>query len=396
MEEKLFYLPMIPNIPYIFRRWNDLITQWAQHQLGVMIICLSLFAGFSILYFPNVIQKRMDNSWTSNDKYMIDFVNRKIEHPLVAMVDKDSREHYAKRELRITPYLIGKVFHLNAIRLFYLQVLLLPFFLFLFFNLIRKLTGGDAPMAFWTTACILFTYVGHSFVYDTLFYDSYAFVFLLIACYYYDRIWSVVALILAFFVDERSLFPALNLPLLFLFQSGISQGKWSEVIRDFLWKNKATQYLLLSYILYAFIRFYLYIYFHLETPMGKQAGVQLGFAFLHGYKLPYALFSALKWAIILPVIALGYFVKQGIWTTTWFYFSTYLASFIAATAVDDVTRSLTFCFPIIFVLFQIIHRLKEHENARVLISLLFLANILTPTYTLLMHLERISPFNWIY
>lgn len=387
---------MIPNIPNIFRRWNDIISQWAQHQLGVFLICLALFAGFSILYFPKVIQKRMDNSWTSNDKYMIDFVNRKIEHPLVAMLGNDSREHYAKRELRITPYLIGKVFHLNAIRLFYLQVLLLPFFLFLFFNLVRRLSGGDAPIAFWSTACILFTYVGHSFVYDTLFYDSYAFVFLLIAFYYYDRVWSVLALVLAFFVDERSLFPALNISLLYLFQTGIPLGKWSVILKDFLWKNKGTHYLLFSYFLYAIVRYYLYSNYHLNTPVGKHAGVQLGFAFLHGYKLPYALFSALKWAIILPLIAMVYFVKHRIWTVACFYFGTYLASFLAATAVDDVTRSLTFCFPIIFVLFLLIHRLKEQENARILICLLFLANFLTPTYTLLMHLERISPLNWIF
>lgn len=387
---------MIPHIPTIFRRWNELISQWAQHQLGVLIICLCLFAGFSLLYFPKVIEKRMYNSWTSNDKYLIEFVNSKIEHPLVAMVGKDSKEHFAKRELRITPYVIGKVFHLNAIRLFYLQVLLLPFFLFLLFNLVRKLAGGDAPMAFWATACMLFTYVGHSFVYDTLFYDSYAFVFLLVACFYYDRVWSILALILAFFVDERSLFPALNLPLLFLFQTGIPQGKWTHVIRDFLLKNRATHYLLISYSLYALIRFYLYTNFHLETPIGKQAGVQLGFAFLHGFKLPYALFSALKWAIFLPIFVFAYFIKHRIWTSAWLYFGIYLASFIAATAVDDVTRSLTFCFPIILVFFQIIHHVKEHESARVLIFLLFLANFFTPTYTLIMHLERISPFNWIY
>ncbi|MFL0162828.1 hypothetical protein [Aquirufa salirivi] len=387
---------MIPKVSSIFRRWNELISQWSQHQLGVMLICLALFTGFSLLYFPKVIQKRLDNSWTSNEKYMIDFINRKIEHPLVAMVGKDSREHFAKRELRITPYLIGKAFHLNAIRLFYLQVLLLPLFLFLFFNLIRKLAGGDAPLAFWATASILFTYVGHSFVYDTLFYDSYAYLFLLIACYYYDRIWSVLALILAFFVDERSLFPALNLPLLFLFQSGIPSGKWSDVIHDFLWKNRATHYLLISLTLFVIIRYYLYTSFQLETPVGKHAGVQLGFAFLHGYKLPNALFSALKWDIILPIIAFAYLVKQRIWASVWLYFGTYLASLIAATAVDDVTRSLTFCFPIVFVCFQIIHHLKEQESARIFLSLIFLANFLTPTYTLLMHLERITPLSWIY
>ncbi|MHA8054118.1 hypothetical protein [Aquirufa sp. Wall-65K1] len=387
---------MIPNLSNIFRQWNDLISKWSQHQLGVVIICLSLFVGFSALYFPKVFHKRINNSWTSNEKYMIDFVNRKIEHPFLAAVGNNSREHYSKRELRVTPYFIGKIFHLNAIRLFYLQVFLLSFFLFGFFNLIRKLTHGDAPLAFWSTACILFTYVGHSFVYDTLFYDSYAFCFLLVACYFYDRLWSVLALLLAFFVDERSLFPALNLVLLYLFHSGIPQGKWSELLRDFIWKNKGAQYLLLSYVLYALIRYYLYVTFQLETPIGKQAGVQLGFAFLHGYKLPYALFSSLKWAIILPIMGLIYFIKQRKWTVAWFYFGTYLLSFMAATAVDDVTRSLTFCFPILFVLFPIIFRLKEAENARVFMCLLFLANFLTPTYTLLMHLERISPFNWIF
>ncbi|RXK47123.1 hypothetical protein [Aquirufa rosea] len=387
---------MIPNIPHLIRQLNDLIARLTHNQKGVIVVCFALFIGFSILYFPQVFQKKIHTSWTNNERFMIDFVNRKIEHPFTPIIIQNSREHYAKREVRIAPYVIGKVFHLNAIRLFYLQVFLLPFFLVMFFNLVKKLSNGDSPLAFWATVCILFTYVGHSFVYDTLFYDSFAYVFLLIACLYYDRKWSIIPLVFAFFVDERSLFPALIFPLLYLFKSELYSGNVRSILNDFLWKNKSTHSLLLSYSLYIIIRYYLYKQFQLETPVGQQAAVQIGFAFLHGYKLPYALFSALKWANLLLLLTLIYLVKKKMWTVALYYFGIFLACFLVATAVDDVTRSLTYCFPLVFLFFQIIQYSKEQVMAVYLLGLIFLANFLTPTYTLLMHLLRISPLDWLF
>ena len=73
------------------------------------------------IYFPESVFKKLNKSFSQNEIFIQDFVNHKIDYPLEATKNKDEGDHFMKRELRISPYLVGKIFHLNAVKLFYLQ-----------------------------------------------------------------------------------------------------------------------------------------------------------------------------------------------------------------------------------------------------------------------------------
>ena len=79
---------------------------------------------FSSIYFPESVFKKLNKSFSQNEIFIQDFVNHKIDFPLEATKNKDEGDHFMKRELRISPYLLGKILHLNAVKLFYLQQVL--------------------------------------------------------------------------------------------------------------------------------------------------------------------------------------------------------------------------------------------------------------------------------
>jgi hypothetical protein len=70
--------------------------------------------------------------------------------------------------------------------------------------------------------------------------------------------------------------------------------------------------------------------------------------------------------------------------------------FIISTAVEDVTRSLAFGFPLLMIYFQLLSKERESQNnQRLFVAMIALVNMLLPTYTLLLHLYQVDAFGWI-
>jgi hypothetical protein len=298
----------------------------------------------------------------------------------------------------LTPYIIGKVLQIEAIKLFYIQALFLfPLFIFLSLKTLFQLTK-DNVIAFWGTIALLFTYVGNSFNYDTFFYDSYAYLGLL-AAFYFRNHWSMIPILLiTYFVDERSVVPS---TIIFIANNlSLENLEGNTTIRHQLlnatFRNKIFWKIAVTILVYCLIRVILYINYDLKTPIGTDSGVKLLVVLKHKFKVPMAIFAALKLNYILIFLACTQLVKSKKWVLATSYVIILLIIFIISTAVEDVTRSLAFGFPLILIYYQLLNNAAEEKNSsRLFISVIALINMLLPTYTLLLHLFQVRAFNWI-
>jgi len=388
---------MIPNLSNFISRFNQYIQHLTSTNLGTLILSITLYLLFSSIYFPESVFKKLNKSFSQNEIFIQDFVNHKIDYPLEATKNKDEGDHFMKRELRISPYLLGKIFHINAVKLFYLQSLSLIAFIWFFFSTVKKLMQKDASIAFWSVLAMLFTYVGHSFNYDTLFYDSFAYLGLMLSIYFYDKKISIPILIFSFFVDERAVIPSLVLPIYFILNNhefSKIPTRFREVSRLLISKNKSFYYVAISVSAYIMIRTILYVQFDLKTPVGSNSGVSIGFALRHGMNMVYAIYYALKIFLIFPMLAIcALAVKKHYWLAI-SLFLIFVACLLVSTSVEDVTRSMSFSFILIFITFKLAYEFKETRALKHLLYLMFIIHLITPTYTLLLHLIPMEPWRW--
>jgi hypothetical protein len=388
---------MIPHLSILVSRFNQYIQNLTSTNLGTLILSLTIYLLFSSIYFPESLFKKLNKSFSQNEIFIQDFVNHKIDHPLEATKNKDEGDHFMKRELRISPYLVGKIFHLNAVKLFYLQSLSLIAFIWFFFSTIKKLTHNDASVAFWSVLAILFTYVGNSFNFDTLFYDSFAYLGLMLSIYFYDKKISILFLIFSFFVDERAVIPSLILPIYYIlnnYEFSKIPTKIGKVLRLLIFKNKSFYYVAASINAYFLIRTILYVQFDLKTPVGSNSGVSIGFALRHGMNMIYAIYYALKIFLIFPMLAIyALAVNKHHWLAI-SLFLIFFACLLISTSVDDVTRSMSFSFILIFIAFKLAYEFKETKPLRHILYLMFIVHLITPTYTLLLSLIPMEPWRW--
>ncbi len=389
---------MIPNLSNLIFRFNQSIQHLTSTNYGTLILSITIYLLFSSIYFPESVFKKLNKSFSQNEIFIQDFVNHKIDYPLEVTKNKVEWDHFMKRDLRISPYLVGRVFHLNAVKLFYLQSLLLMAFIWLFFSTIKKLMHNDASIAFWSVLAILFTYVGNSFNYDTLFYDSFAYLGLMLSIYFYNKKISILILVFSFFVDERAVIPSLMLPIYFiLIEHEFSKipNKFGEVLRLLIFKNKSFYYVAISVSAYVMTRTILFFQFDLKTPVGSNSGVTIGFALRHGVNMIYAIYFALKVYLIFPMLAIyAMAVKKHYWLAI-ALFLIFAACLLVSTSVEDVTRSMSFSFILIFITFKLVYEFREIRPFRYLIYLIFIIHSITPTYTLLVNLLQIEPWRWV-
>ena len=388
---------MIPNLSNFISRFNQYIQHLTSSNLGTFILSLFIYLIFSSIYFPESVFKKLNKSFSQNEIFIQDFVNHKIDHPLEATKNKDEGDHFMKRELRISPYLVGKIFHLNALKLFYLQSLSLIAFIWIFFNTVKKLMHNDASIAFWSVLAMLFTYVGHSFNYDTLFYDSFAYLGLMLSIYFYDKKVSVLFLVFSFFVDERAVIPSLVMPIYFIlnkYEFSKIPTRFIDILRLLTFKNKSFYFVALSLSVYVIIRTILYLQFNLKTPVGSNSGVSIGFALRHGANMIYAIYYAQKIFLIFPILAICTLTVKKHYCLAISLFLIFTACLIVSTSVDDVTRSMSFSFILIFITFKLAAEFNEVSPLRHILYLMFIIHLITPTYTLLLNLIPMVPWQW--
>lgn len=362
-------------------------------------VTVTLVLLFNIIYFPEPVRKNLTSQWTSQDIVMQQFLNTKIKAPFEPYLGSASNDHYAKRELRITPYLVGYFLRADAAKLFYLQVVSLFIFVFLSLRVVTDL-AKDYVTGILGTVALLFCYVGNSFNFDTLFLDSYAYLGLLAALYFRENIFSSLILLITFFVDERAVLMSAIMPLVsWLHQQrflGTPEVGWSQQLKVMLLRNQTTWFVLLALASYLALRLFSFMYLDLKTPVGQENGVHFGLALSYGDRVPPALWSALKMNLLLIISAIIVLMQSRQYLAVIWTIGIFFAGLTIAIAVEDVTRSLAYVFPVVFVAYAAMKQAGEQKQVRQVLLILAVINILTPTYTLILDLIRVKPFAWLF
>jgi hypothetical protein len=219
----------------------------------------------------------------------------------------------------------------------------------------------------------------------------------MLSIYFYDKKISILILIFSFFIDERAVIPSLVLPIYFIlnkYEFSKIPTRIVEVLQMLIFKNKSFYYVAISVSAYVMIRTILYFQFDLKTPVGSNSGVSIGFALRHGMNMIYAIYYALKIFLIFPILAIcALAVKKHYWLAI-ALFLIFAACLLVSTSVEDVTRSMSFSFILIFITFRLAYEFNEITPLRHILYLMFIIHLITPTYTLLLHLIPMEPWRW--
>ena len=108
----------------------------------------------------------------------------------------------------------------------------------------------------------------------------------------------------------------------------------------------------------------------------------------------YAIYYAQKIFLIFPILAICTLTVKKHYCLAISLFLIFTACLIVSTSVDDVTRSMSFSFILIFITFKLAAEFNEVSPLRHILYLMFIIHLITPTYTLLLNLVPMVPWQW--
>ncbi len=210
---------MPPLMRELFSMGFDASTIKGKLRLLTLLAVLGcLFNGTEMLTGPYraFVSSSVTGSPTNNA-----FIEQKIAHPfepldLPADANSHANSHWEKLAFRFVPFLIANILRIDQRGLICLQILLGIMFPLLLWKILFQATKSAALS---TSGVVLINglYLGVSFFFDTVFFDSFAFFFLLCAMLPAPRWVSLAFLLGAGFTDERALLASFLVPIWRLF-----------------------------------------------------------------------------------------------------------------------------------------------------------------------------------
>ncbi len=319
-----------------------------------------------IFFFPNL---SFINSNSKGNK----FIDRQIEEVFFQVDSAVYPEmmHEAKCTFRITVPLIGKLLHTSAAGLIYFQFVIYLLFLVILYRLLNRLIELKTISRLLVLS-FCFTYVGKSFFYVTPFFDCYAYLFLVLTFYFSNPFVLFGLCIAAFFTDERA---AIAILFSMLWHSKESIPDSLKGIFKFR-PTLSSVSLLFGLLISLALRFFLTEKYNVQVTWSM-----VGISALINNKNFIPFVSLLAFEGFWWLLIMNFFTSKKILTLL--NFSLVALIFIGTFIVYDLTRSITYGFPAIFISLYIFKN-DFSVNALKSISLLILAScILIPTYSVI-------------
>ena len=353
-----------------------LVTRVSQWQ-----ITLLLFLFVLLFTFPKYLEIANDPFPIKTYAYFFD----KINHPLTSC-DKISHEtHGAKITFRLTIPLLSNLLGIgshhsgkNVLWIYILQSSLLLPFLYFLQSIVKRYTTKLNAVLF--AAACSGTYLAKSFFWDYDFwFDGFAYFFMLSALFFKNRVLIFLSLQLACWTDERALIalPGIYLFLLLAENNFDISLKISESLS--LSKVRPSLVVIFSGLAYLFIRHFLGYIFKLATPLGEASGVSLSlipFQLKHRLIGIFLTFEGL-WLIFAIMMYYIYKSKKGL-LLFWLITLALTIQLLVAYSVFDITRSVTYAFPLIITAFILYTKLELKDSQRMVLTATLLC-VLVPT-----------------
>jgi hypothetical protein len=281
-----------------------------------------------------------------------DYILHPIKYP--------EASHMANTQFRITIPLIAKLCGTRSVLVIFVIQEILGIWFFILTCLLSYRLTKDKVTAAIVTLSLGFIYAGKAAFVDIQgMTDSFAYFFLVLALYTRIKPLIVLSLLLSYFTDERALISS-SLIGIFYFLEYLEITKGKIDIYQFI--KAGVFYVLLSWILYFTIRFTLFKLYGLHNPV---AGIdppnvhQLGYVFWDGLQ---GFWLLLFFGIIYLVIEKRFFIIA-------LLILSFLAVAISASMVYDLTRSIAYIFPMIFVSLFLIHKALNTAQLRKIVIL---------------------------
>lgn len=289
----------------------------------------------------------------------------KAAHPF-SQSAYDPAAHESKLTFRLTVPLVVRFLHLNAFAIFIMKYLVG----ILLFYLVLRLSYDifkDRLYAFIITVSVGQVFAGTAaLVESVVMFDGAAIVLLLLAMYLKNPAMKTVLVFLAGFCDERALIAS---PLVMIYEMDDSIGSRSffKALR-----RPACLSVPAAWILYLICRLLLMNIYGLKTETGD-VGFHLIPVLLH--YLPLGLWSALEGFWILIVLAIVLLLHERKFLFAMIFLSAMAIVILTAFSVLDVTRSLAYLLPSLFVSFKVLSRNKSLDLRKILFAVLLISLI---------------------
>ena len=298
-------------------------------------------------------------------------INRK-NHLFESVSTKyDASTHMAKTEFRLTVPLLAKIFHINTKSEIYILQVLLGFLFFVLLYTVSYQIIPNKNIVFLFLMSFGFIYPGYSFVAEMEgFFDSFAFLFLLVAMLDINLIIIGIALLLAYFTDERSIFSSFLI--IFYWQ----HKKYSTQQKSFYLPTKQTYAIVISIAFYIAARCALVNYFGFVNQF---KGVGSSLLYTINY-MGIAFWQAFEGFWLLIIIAVYLLFKQRKYAIAGIFITLNATIFFIGMNVMDITRSIAYIFPSIIIALYIISTQLDVSKIKRYLMICLLFSFMYPSY----------------
>ena len=336
--------------------------------LVIFSILASLFSSFPS--YDIVGSDEMKENWTA--------ILEQTEHPFAPM-NFHSSSHQANLSFRLTPVLIARCLKVDTV----LEFLVLQFVAFVCLitgiALLFKKIDNDPVVHYLLTLSVAFTFVGNVLCSDYRgFFDVFAYLFIVGSMLFTNSILVFFMLLFAYFTDERALFASGLISIFIYFNetSGNlrSGSKWFKIL-----SRPRVLALVFSWISYIALRLLLSSIFGLHSNSEGLVDYLLTQTIHQINILPFGAWTGLEgfWLLVIfSVFVL--FMNKNYLVMSWYLLALLVVVFIGIW-VFDVTRSMAYLLPSIFLSLSI---LTKTDSENILRSIAFFVLVLSifPTY----------------
>lgn len=376
------------SIKHLFNESN--LTKCLSSNRRIMITSIIIFGIVLLFTYPRYLELIFDHNLGINYAYFFD----KVSDPLSA-VQANQETHGGKIDFRFTVPLLARLLGVTAnsdgrsvVIIYLIQSALLVPFLFMFMKiLLRRLSPTTVLLLIIGSSTI---YLAKAFFWDYDFwFDAYAYFFLVLGMYLKNRAGVFFALTSACWTDERAVIALASIYLFHLLsESDFELNALRQLRNKKGWLQKTSSTVLLVGISYLIIRILLSTLFNLHTPTGAGSGVELAlvpYQFKHRLSGVFLTFEGF-W--VLYLFAVGLLIKKGNTFLSLLILSIMVGHILVAYAVFDISRSLTYAFPLMIISAFIISK-HEVRNAKYLYMAATAICVLLPTQYVIFYPRQI-------
>jgi hypothetical protein len=285
----------------------------------------------------------------------------------------DPKSWLAKKVFRLTvPFLI-RVGHLSPLIVVIIQVIL-GFLMYFFSYKLTLRILKDAVAATFLTAGIAFLYFGRVAFFDinSVFFDTYAYFFILMALYSRNAFLIFLFSTLAAWTDERAF---IALSIVFIFHQLKEKINGKLKIQDFFKWNKHSIASLLAIGFYLVLRLYLAYRYNMHTP---NEGANFSTIKTTLPYIPIGIWTFFEGFWIVYLLVLIHSFKSNNYLILLTFVTPLIVLTTVAICVTDATRSGSYLVPMLFVLVCYLKNDMLKEEIRILLFMSFVISFLYP------------------